>query len=263
MPAINLVNPPTDGRGSPGDGPGMFAIDSAGNLYYCFKQYNGVDRIWKYTNPLSTLTQQLAPPAMPVITSCSSTLPPLIQGTLSTPPQNGYARQVFISGTCVTPSTNAIGVTAFSGRTTVNGNSWSYQVPSSGGLYPYSPGAWLIRANSVFVDLSNGGDVSNSSPSFSYNKTLVGPPLPPPPPPTIIVNALNSWDKKSASITWITTDATSLKVNGGQYVNKILRVPNSQIGEWLTVTQSGTYTFTATGPGGPKSVVQSISLLGR
>lgn len=259
MAATNLVNPPADGRGSPGDGPGMFAVDPLGALYYCCKPYDGVSKIWLMTT--TTIFVQLRPPAVPVITNCSATLPPLIRGTLSTLAQNGYRIKVSVSGILKTPSSSAIGVTSFNGsRIDVTGNNWSYQVPSPG-MYPYSPGVWEITATSMFEDLNGGGASYSSAASSKFTVTLLSPPSPPPPLPTITANATMAYDKKSAYMYWYSTNTTSLKLNGGTYVNYTL-TPTVAVGLGLTITKSGNYTFTATGPGGSTTIVQAISLVG-
>jgi hypothetical protein len=242
MTTMNLVPVPNNGLGSPGDGPGLFAVDPLGALYYCCKPYDGVSRIWLMTT--TTIFLLLPTPDAPVITGYSTTatgasaLSPIITGTIKSVP---WKTRISFSGGSFVVNSNTV--------------TWSYKLTLPAGTNRIT--ATATYENDAGIFQSNTSVASNV-----LNVILVAPPAPPPPPPTITVNATMAFDKKSAYLYWYSTDTTTIKLNGGIYVNSSLTTPYPAIGMGLTITKSGNYTFTATGPGGSVSTVKTISLVG-
>ncbi|MBW2046219.1 MAG: hypothetical protein JRI96_15295, partial [Deltaproteobacteria bacterium] len=113
--------------------------------------------------------------------------------------------------------------------------SLDFTAPSTDGMYEFR---YLLRGSYTDVATSNAVTVG------SFN-----------PPPTLTLDAspLTIDPGQSSTLTWSSTDATSVTASGGWSGSKALSGS-----ETVSPTANTTYTLTATGPGG--SVSQSVTV---
>ena len=231
---VNVTNVPTTGLGSPGDTKGMIAVESTvygGKFYYCVKNYDGVSRIWVESaqGPMFDNYLMLSPPPAPAVTSYTTTvgnasaLLPIISGTtVNGVPLTGYTKAtvgilVYING-------------SYYNSGVVNGTSWTFQPNRS-----LTGGVHIITAKAYYVNDTTSMSLESVA-SAPFNINLV------PPAPTLTLQVAPAIGGKSLS--WTTTNATSVTVNGATY-------PASGIGTAVT------YFFPTNG----KSVTHTVNVI--